>query len=529
MTNSIAELENANVILVTGSNTTEAHPVIATYIKKAVLNNNAKLIVVDPRKIDLVRYAACWLRPKNGTDVAWLNGFMNVIIRKELHDKEFINKKTEGYNELWKTVSKYTPDIVNSITGIPTKELINAATIFGNGDKSSIVYAMGITQHTNGTDNVMSIANLAMITGNIGKESSGVNPLRGQNNVQGACDMGALPNVYPGYQKVIDETVHKKFENAWKTVLSTKNGLTIVEMMNAIDNGSVKALYIMGENPVISDANANHVKDTLSTVDFLICQDIFLTETAELADVIFPSASFAEKNGTFTNTERRVLKINKFIENIGDTKPDWEIIQLLANKLCPNSWKYNSWENILDEINILTPQYGGITVERILAGEKIQWPCPNEKHPGTKFLHKNKFARGRGLLTRIEHTPSVEPPDDEYPYILSTGRTLYHYHTGSMTRRSKSLNNYISDAYCEINKNDMHKLNINNGEKIKVTSRRGEIEIAVLMSDKPTNGSIFIPFHFAEAAANKLTLDKLDPVAKIPEYKVCAVKIEKLE
>jgi formate dehydrogenase alpha subunit len=528
MTNSIAEIENADVILVTGSNTTEAHPVIATYIKRAVLYNNAKLIVVDPRKIDLVKYATVWLRQKNGTDVAWLNGLMNVIVNENLHDKKFIKDRTEGFEDLQKTVKKYTPEYVEKITGIPAVDLAEAGRVFGKAERASIAYAMGITQHTNGTDNVKSIANLAMITGNIGKENTGVNPLRGQNNVQGACDMGALPNVYPGYQKVIDSNIKNKFEKAWDTELSGSNGLTVVEMMDSICDGSMKALYIMGENPMITDANTNHVKHALESVDFLICQDIFLTETAEMADVVFPSASFAEKNGTFTNSERRVLKVNKLINDIGDTKPDWKIIELLANRIMTDSWNYTSWKDVLDEINTVTPQYGGITKKRIAKGEKLQWPCPDENHSGTKFLHKDKFARGLGLLTAIEHTPSVESADKKYPFILSTGRSLYHYHSGSMTRRSKSLNNYVDSAYCEIAKKDMHKLNIKNGEIIKVKSRRGEIELAALESDKPANGNVFIPFHFAEAAANKLTIDKLDPIAKIPEFKVCAVSIEKI-
>ena len=527
MTNSIAELENADVILVTGSNTTEAHPVIATHIKRAVLNNNAKLIVVDPRRIDLVKYAAVWLRQKNGTDVAWLNGLMNCIINENIHNAEFIKERTEGFEQLKKTLKKYTPEYVEKITSIPAEDLMKAAKIYGGANSGSIVYSMGITQHTNGTDNVKSVANLAMITGNIGRESTGVNPLRGQNNVQGACDMGALSNVYPGYQKVVDNTAGEKFEKAWGTELSKDIGLTIVEMMNAIDDGSVKAMYVMGENPVISDPNANHVKHVLKSIDFLVCQDIFLTETAELADVVFPSASFAEKDGTFTNTERRVLKVNKFIKQIGDTKPDWEIIKLLANKMQNNLWKYNSWKDILEEINSLTPQYGGITSKRIMKGEKLQWPCPDANHPGTEYLHKGKFTRGLGLLVAIDHTPSAESPDKKYPFVLSTGRSLFHYHTGSMTRRSRSLNGYVPNAYCEISKNDMQRLNITNGEKIKVSSRRGEIELAALQSEKPVDGSVFIPFHFAEAAANKLTIDKLDPIAKIPEYKVCAVSIEK--
>jgi formate dehydrogenase alpha subunit len=527
MTNSIEELEHADVIIVTGSNTTETHPVIANCIKRAVLYGDTKLIVIDPRKIDLVRYSTIWLRQHNGTDVAWLNGLMNIIIRKDIHDKNFIRERTEGFTELWNVVSKYTPNTVEKITGIPSAQLIEAAELYGNAKKGSIVYAMGITQHTHGTNNVKSVANLAMITGNIGRESTGVNPLRGQNNVQGACDMGALPNVFPGYQKVIEQSIHSKFEKAWSTKLSDRPGLTIVEMMNAACSGELKAMYIMGENPVISDANSNHVTHALKSLDFLICQDIFLTETAQLADVVFPVSSFAEKDGTFTNTERRVLPINKILEPVEELRTDWQILKSLAEKMGV-FWQYSSWKDIIAEINSLTPQYAGITAARIANGETLQWPCPSSTHPGTKFLHKDKFTRGKGLLTAIEHVPPKELPNEEYPFVMSTGRILYHYHTGSMTRRSKSLNNYVKDAYFEMNSEDMVRLSIKNGEKVKLSSRRGTITIAANESEKVKKGNIFVPFHFAEAAANKLTTDALDPVSKIPEYKICAAKIEKI-
>jgi len=526
MTNSIAELEHADVILVTGSNTTETHPVIATYIKKAVVKG-AKLIVVDPRRIDLVRYSTLWLRQNNGTDVVWLNGFINVILNENLHDEGFIKERTEGFDELEKTVAKYTPELVEKITGIPVDKIIEAAGIYAKADKASIVFSMGITQHTHGTDNVKSVANLAMITGNLGKESTGVNPLRGQNNVQGACDMGGLPNNYTGYQKVTDKEVQKKFESAWKTELSDKNGLTLMEMMEAAGKGDLKAMYIMGENPAVSDANANHVIAALNKLDLLICQDIFLNETSQYADVVFPAASFAERNGTFTNTERRVLPINKIIEPLGESREDWKILQYMASAF-GKFWNYTSVDDIMKEINLLTPQYGGITPSRMQKGERLQWPCPNKNHSGTKFLHKDKFVRGKGLLSAIDYMPPKELPDEDYPFLMSTGRMLFHYHTGTMTRRSKALNAYVKDAYFEMNIQDMEKLNVVHGEKVKVSSRRGEIIIPVKQSEKVSKGNIFIPFHFAEASANKLTLDKLDPISKIPSFKVCAAKIEKI-
>lgn len=527
MTNSIEELEYADVILVTGSNTTETHPVIATRIKRAVLFHGAKLIVVDPRKIDLVKYATVWMRQKNGTDVAWMNGMMNVIINEGLEDKEFIKSRTEDYEGFKKMVAKFTPEKVEGITGIPKEKIIEAARIYAKADAASIVYSMGITQHTTGTDNVRSTANLAMLTGNVGKESTGVNPLRGQNNVQGACDLGALPNVYPGYQKVTDPEAKAKFEKAWATTLDDKVGLTVVEMMNAAADKKVKAMYLMGENPMVSDPNLNHVKEALESLDFLVVQDIFLTETAELADVVLPVTLFAEKEGNYTNTERRVLWLNKVLDAPGQARLDWNVTQEIAKRM-GYEMNYNSIKDIIDEINELTPQYAGITYERIMNGERLQWPCPSSDHPGTKYLHKGKFARGKGKFFPVDFIAPAEWPDDEYPFMLSTGRILYHYHTGSMSRRAVALNQYVDGPYMEMNENDMKRMNIKNGEQVKVSSRRGQIKTHALKSERVDIKSVFIPFHFAEAAANMLTNDALDPVAKIPELKVAACKIEKI-
>lgn len=531
MTNSIAELENADVILVTGSNTTETHPVIATKIKKAVLFNGAKLIVADPRKIDLVKYAekfgGVWLRQKNGTDVAWINGMMNVIINEGLLDEEFVKTRTEDFEAFQKVIAQYPPEKVSKITGIPAERIIAAARIFGQAEKASIVYAMGITQHITGTDNVKSIANLAMLTGNLGRESVGVNPLRGQNNVQGACDMGGLPNVYSGYQAVTDAAAQQKFEKTWGAKLSNKVGLTVVEMMNAALAGKVKALYIMGENPMVSDPNLHHVQKALEAVDFLVVQDIFMTETAQLADVVLPAVSFAEKQGTFTNTERRVLWVEKALKAPGQAREDWEIIQEVAKRL-GYPMAYASAQEIIAEINATTPQYAGITSERLRNGERLQWPCPNPQHPGTKYLHREKFSRGLGKFFPVEFLPAAELPDQKYPFVLSTGRVLYHYHTGSMSRRTHALPLFVEGPYMEMNGEDMKRLNIEPGEAVNVSSRRGEIAIKALESEKVDVGSVFIPFHFAEAAANVLTIDALDPVAKIPEYKVAACAIQKI-
>ena len=527
MTNSIAELEHADCILVTGSNTTETHPVIANYIKRAVRVHGAKLIVVDPRKIDLVKYAALWLRPKNGTDVAWINGMMNVIINKGLEDKEFIAARTEGFAEFRKVVEEYTPDKVEEITGIPAEKLEEAARIYGKAKAASIVYAMGITQHITGTDNVLSLANLAMLTGNVGRPSTGVNPLRGQNNVQGACDVGALPNVFPGYQKVTDPAVREKFEKAWKAKLPGKPGLTVVEMMNAAAEGKVKGMVIMGENPMISDPNLNHVEEALNALDFLVVQDIFLTETAALADVVLPAASFAEKDGTFTNTERRVLRVRKAIDPPGKAKPDWEIICDLAERMgYPMHYAHPS--EIMDEIATLTPIYGGIHHHRLVP-DGLQWPCPSDDHAGTQYLHADKFSRGKGLFHPVDYIPPAELPDEEYPFLLSTGRILFHYHTGSMSRRAEALNAYVNEGYAEINPNDLFRLGLKDGEVIRMRTRRGEIQTKVKATERVAPGTVFVPFHFAEGPANRLTNDALDPKAKIPELKVAACRIEKVK
>jgi predicted molibdopterin-dependent oxidoreductase YjgC len=386
---------------------------------------------------------------------------------------------------------------------------------------------MGITQHSTGTDNVKSIANLAMLTGNVGKEHSGVNPLRGQNNVQGACDMGALPNVYSGYQKVADPEIRQKFEKAWGTSLPENPGLTVVEIMNAAEKGQLRALYIMGENPMLSDPDIQHVRRALENLELLIVQDIFLTETAELADVVLPGASFAEKEGTFTNTDRSILRVRKAIEPVGESLPDWRIICKLAQRLNGDSFAYENAEQIMDEIARTTPSYGGISFQRLDQGEMLAWPCPSTDSPGTIFLHKDKFARGLGRFHSIGYKPTAEETDQQYPLILTTGRTMFHYHTGTMTRKTKLLNYEVPTGYMELNPVDADKLQIVNGEKVNVNSRRGHIEIGAKVTKRVPEGTVFIPFHFAECAANMLTNPVLDPDAKIPVLKVCAVNVTK--
>ncbi len=523
MTNSIDELEYTDLILATGTNTTENHPVIGVKVKRAT-KRGTKLIVIDPREIDLVKYADIWLRQKPGTDVAVFNGLMNVIINEGLYAKDYVKDRTEGFDALKKVVEKYTPEKVEKISGIPAEDLKKAARMYAGAKSASIIYAMGITQHITGTDNVKSTANLSMLCGNVGIEGGGVNPLRGQNNVQGACDMGGLPNVYPAYQQVANEDVRKKFETVWNAQLSPKPGLTLMEMMMAAGKGDIKAIYIMGENPLLSDPDLQHVKKELKKLDLLITQDLFLTETAQLADVVLPVAAFAEKEGTFTNTERRVQRVRKAIDAPGEAKTDWDVICSIASKM-GYEMKYSSAKDIFEEVRKVTPSYAGITYDRLEKGG-IQWPCPTPEHQGTKFLHKDKFSRGLGLFTALEYIPPDELPDKDYPFLLSTGRVLYHYHTGTMTTRAKGLSERYPESLVEINPVDADKLKIADGQKVKVTSRRGTVEAKASITRKSAPGSIFMNFHFAEASVNLLTNPALDPIGKIPEYKVCAVKLE---
>lgn len=525
MTNSIEEILNTDAMLVIGSNTTENHPVIGTHMKRAI-KNGSKLIVVDPRRIELVEYADVYLQIKPGTNIALLNGMMNVIIEKGLHDKKYIEERTENFKEFEEIIKEYTPERVAEICGVDPQDIVKAALIYGEAEKAGIYYAMGITQHTTGTKGVMSVSNLSLLCGNIGKESAGVNPLRGQNNVQGACDMGGLPTDLPGYQKVFKPEVTEKFEEIWNSKLPTTVGLTIPEILDEAEKGKVKFIYIMGENPMVSDPDINHVRKSLSNLDFLVVQDIFLTETSELADVVLPAASFAEKDGTFTNTERRVQRVRKAIDPTGDAKPDWKILMELMNRL-GYSKKYLHPSEIMEEIRTVTPQYAGITYDR-LEQEGIQWPCSDVKHPGTKYLHKASIARGRGLFMPVDHRDSAEVTDSEYPYIFTTGRILYHYHTRTMTGRVEGLNKISSKSYVEINEVTANKLGIFDGEKVRLSSRRGSITTLAKVTDIIDENVLFMPFHFAEGAANYLTNTELDPIAKIPELKVAAVKIEKL-
>jgi len=528
MTNSISEFEEAELFLVTGSDTTEQHPLIGSRIINAVKDKGAKLILVDPRKIELAKYATIYMRQDNGTDVAWIDGMMNVIIREGLYDQKYVEERTENFEGLKETVKEYTPECVENITKIPADLLVRAARLYAKSKKAMIVYSMGITQHTTGVDNVKSLANLAMLTGHVGFASTGVNPLRGQNNVQGACDVGALPNVFSGYQKVDDDTARNQFEKIWGVDgLTAKPGLTVTEIFKKAREGQVKGLYIMGENPVISDPDSSHVRESLENLEFLVVNELFLSDTAQYADVILPAGSFAEKDGTFTNTERRVERIHKAIEPVGEARADWEIICEIAARCGYKGMSYSHPSEIMDEIARLTPIYGGISYER-LEPFGLQWPCPSKDHPGTIYLHKDKFTKGKGSFMPCMYVAPDELPDEEYGFALSTGRVYWHWHTGTMTRRTSTLDREVPVAYIEVNPQDAKRLKAQNDERVRVSSRRGEIEIPIKITEKVKEGSVFIPFHFREAAANVLTNPAVDPVAKIPEYKICAVKIEKL-
>ncbi len=526
MTNSIGELEEADCILVIGSNTNENHPVIAARIKRAARLKNKDLIVIDPRRTDLVRHARLYLRQTPGTDIALINGMMNLIIKENLYDSAYVAERTENFEAMKGTLAKYTPEYVEKITGVPADLMAAAARMYARAKAGSIVYCMGITQHTVGTDNVKTLANLAMLCGNVGIEGGGVNPLRGQNNVQGACDMGGLPNVFSGYQAVTDPNNRKKMEEAWGVAdLPDWVGMTMTDMLPAISKGGIKALYIMGENPALTDPDSAHAIKAMQELELLVVQDLFLTETGKLAHVVLPASSFAEKDGTFSNTERRVARVRQAVPPVGHSRPDWKIICEISNRL-GFPMDYANPEEVFEEIRKVTPSYAGITYNRLEFGG-LQWPCPNEAHPGTVYLHKDRFAKGLGTFFAIDHKDPAEMPDAEYPLYLTTGRYLYQYHSGTMSRRAAGLTEKAPECRVELAAADAAKYGIGEGDQVKVRTRRGEITAKAQISPKAVPGTVFLPFHYAEASANKLTNAALDPVSKIPEYKVCAVQIEK--
>ena len=542
MTNSIDDImDYSNSIFVIGSNTTEQHPVIGTYIRQAVLKRGVKLIVADPRRIDLTEFATLHLRLKSGSDVALLNGLMRIILQNGDEDKEFIANRTENFEEFQANVMQFTPEITSEITGVSIDQLMQAAEILGHSKPTALFWAMGITQHVVGVQNVRTCANLQMLLGNLGIPGGGVNPLRGQNNVQGACDMGGLPNVYPGYQSVVNDAMRQKFESAWGVVLPAKIGMTVTEMIPSILEDKIKALYILGEDPAMSDPDSNHVRHCLEQLDFMVLQEIFPSETSQFADVLLPGVSFTEKTGTYTNTERRVQLVRQAIPPIGQSHSDWEITSDLARRILSASkrsldekapfggWTYSSVPQVLSEVAALTPSYAGITFERLERGERLQWPVRSVNEHGTPIMHTEIFTRGKGLFAVTQHIPPYELPDQEYPFILNTGRVLYHWHGGELTRRVKELTEVYGQSLIELNPEDAHVLGLGPSKRVKVTSRRGSIEAEAWVTDRVPAGMIYASFHFPEALTNALTIAALDPEAKIPEYKVCAVKVAPLD
>lgn len=525
MSNSVNEVLGSDLIFVIGSNTTEAHPIIGNKMKQAVLKGT-KLIVVDPRQTELARMSDLHLALESGSDAALINGMIHIILREGWEAKEYIEERTSGFEDIAETVERYTPDVVSEITGISEEDLYEAAKLYAQTPKAGIYYTLGITEHTTGTSNVMNLANLALVTGHVGYENAGINPLRGQNNVQGACDMGALPNTYPAYQAVEDEKSIKFFSDFYGTEMNPKAGMRIPEMMDAAVDGQVHAMYVMGEDPVLSDPDANHVKKAMSSLDFLVVQEIFMSETAKFADVVLPATCYAEKDGTFTASERRVQRVRKAVNPPGEAKLDWQIISELAQKMGAPGFEYKDAEEIFEEIRDCTPSYRGMTYERL--GKKgLQWPCPTENHPGTKYLHKGVFPGGRARMIPVEFEGPAELVSKDYPILLCTGRKLGHYNV--TTRYSKLLDSINPYEEAEINPQDAKAYGLESDDLIRVTSRRGSVVTRIEITDKVKPGMMFMTFHYRETPVNELTQAAYDPITLTGEYKVSAVKIEKVE
>lgn len=528
MTNSFEEFENAKLLFCIGTNMTEAHPVASYYVKRAV-QKGAMLIVADPRKTELADKAKIFAQIKVGSDVAFLNGLMNVLITEDLYDKEFVDSNCENFEALKAKVLEYSPERAAEISRVPADQIREIARTLAGIRPGALCYTLGITEHTCGKNNVMSTANLQMLLGNLGKENAGLNPLRGQNNVQGACDMGALPNVFHGYQAVTDPAAREKFQKAWNVPqLPDKPGLMIPDMMAALPSKKVRAFYIFGENLANTDPNIANVEHELSSAEFLVCNDIFMTETTRFAHVIFPAAAWSEDDGTFACSERRVSRVRKIKEPPGQAKPNWWIFKEIAKRL-GQEWSSNSGQEIWDnEVSPLAAAYTGIKYYRI-EQDGLQWPCPTEEHPGTSFLHKEgKFTRGKGLLQAIDWTPPAEVEDEEYPFVLSTGRRLYHYHTRTQTGRA-GLNKMLAEETADISPEDAERLGIADGEYIQVSSRRGSIRVKARVTKQVPPGLVWMAFHFREANANWLTNNVYDPQTKTAEYKACSCKIEKIK
>jgi predicted molibdopterin-dependent oxidoreductase YjgC len=529
MTNSIEELANTDLLLVVGSNTTEAHPVISLRMKRAV-RNGAKLIVVDPRKIELTKWATRHLQINIGTDIPLFNAIAHVMIKEDLYDHDYVENRTEGFEELAKHVEFYTPEYAAEVCGVPAKEIIATAREYAAASgKAAICYTLGITEHSCGSHNVQSIANLGMLGGNFGKPNAGVNPLRGQNNVQGASDSGALPTDLPGYQKIERPGVREKFEKAWGAELPKRRGITKITAMDQMIRGRVRGVYIMGENTVISDPNTNHAQKALEAADFLVVQDLFMTDTAKLADVVLPAASFAESDGTFANSERRVQRVRAAIKPVGEARTDVDILLDLMKRFGVKQ-DIETPSDAWDEMRSLAPLYGGITYDRLDAEGGLQWPCPTEDHPGTPYLHKDEMESGMpGYFAPVDHIPPAEPIDSEYPLILTTGRRRSTYHTGTQTGRASGFDLLVPSELAEIHPDDADQMELTDGQTVTISSRRGSVEVPIKVTDKSPHGTVFMSFAFPELTqTNRLTSDAYDFITETPEFKACAVRIDKI-
>lgn len=535
MSNSIAEMEHLDTFIVTGSNTTETHPVISLFLKKAVRQNGAKLIVVDPRQIEMTDFATLWLRQNPGTDVAVFQAMAHVIVTEELYDEDFIAARTEGFSEYARSLASFTPEWAEQVSGVLADDIRRAARLYAAAPSAAIYWGMGISQSTHGTDNALALVNLALLTGNIGRPGAGLNPLRGQNNVQGCSDSGGLPNVFTAYQRVDDPAIRARFEQAWHTALSPDPGLTVTEMMDAALVGKIRAMVVLGEDPLMSEPNLDHARHALEALDFMVAIDILPNQTTDYAHVILPAASFAEKDGTFTNSDRRIQRVRQALPLVGQSRLDWQIICDLARRMeaelgieTSAGFDYANAEDIWEEMRRVTPDFYGITYERLDREGGVHWPCPALDHPGTPYLFAEDFPRGKGKFWALDYGTESELPDKDYPFHLTTGRVLFHWHGGTLTRRSK-LDEIFPEPVLEIHPDDARMLEIDTGDWIEVVSRRGRIVCRALVTGRSPAGTVFLPFHFAEAAANLLTWDKVDPRAKIPDYKMTAVRLRKTE
>ncbi len=535
MSNSIGEMEKLDTFIVTGSNTTETHPVISLFLKKAVRQHGAKLIVIDPRQIELTDFATLWLRQKPGTDVAVYQAMAHVVVKEGLFDADFIARRTEDFEDYIESLEECTPEWAEELSGVPAEDISQAARIYATAERAACYWGMGISQSTHGTDNALGLTNLALMTGNLGREGTGLNPLRGQNNVQGCSDSGGLPNVFTAYQRVDDGDIRARFEGQWNTTLPAIPGLTVTEMVDGALDGRIKAMIVLGENPMMSEPNLAHAQHALEVLDLLVCIDIFQNETGDMADVILPSASFAEKDGTFTNSDRRVQRVRRALPTVGESRADWEIIcdlarrtEALLGRAQSAGFDYAHPEEIWEEMRALTPDFFGITYERLEREGGVHWPCPSLDHPGTPYLFEDTFPRGKGKFWALDFGSESEQPDEEYPYHLTTGRVLFHWHGGTMTRPS-ALNEAFPHPVVELHPEDARDLRVVSGDWLELESRRGAVVCRALVTGRSPAGTFFLPFHFAEAAANLLTLDKIDPRAKIPDFKMAAIRARRVD